>query len=155
MTDTGEVDTALEATVALNFSRLGYQWRDRLFDWTDLTERPLDGRVVIVTGSGRRLRDIAADPDRMEGGVKVSDKLGVIDALLESQRELPAHIGLPVDEALAAGDRGLMERTSSPVGESRTIQEDARVVDEPRHPLAVLVAVQWAAGAREQHAAAA
>jgi len=45
------VDTALEATVALSFSRLGYQWRDRLYGWSDLTERPMHGRVAIVTGS--------------------------------------------------------------------------------------------------------
>jgi len=45
------VDTALEATVVLSFSRLGYQVRDRLFGWSDLTERPMHGKVAIVTGA--------------------------------------------------------------------------------------------------------
>ncbi len=45
------VDTALEGTVALSFSRLGYQWRDRVFGWTDLTERPMHGKVAVVTGA--------------------------------------------------------------------------------------------------------
>jgi dehydrogenase/reductase SDR family protein 12 len=45
------VDAALEATVALSFSRIGYQVRDRLFEWSDLTERPMTGKVAIVTGA--------------------------------------------------------------------------------------------------------
>jgi dehydrogenase/reductase SDR family protein 12 len=44
-------DLAIEATVALSFSRLGYQWRRRLFAWSDLTERPMRGKVVMVTGA--------------------------------------------------------------------------------------------------------
>ncbi len=45
------VDLALEGTVVLSFSRLGYQWRERIFGWTDLTERPMHGRVAVVTGA--------------------------------------------------------------------------------------------------------
>ena len=45
------VDLALEATVALSFSRIGDQVRDRLFEWSDLTERPMTGKVAIVTGA--------------------------------------------------------------------------------------------------------
>ena len=45
------VDAALEGTVALSFSRLGYEWRDRLFEWTDLRERPMRDKVAIVTGA--------------------------------------------------------------------------------------------------------
>jgi dehydrogenase/reductase SDR family member 12 len=44
------VDLALEATVVLSFSRLGYQVRRRLFRWPDDPSR-LEGRVVLVTGS--------------------------------------------------------------------------------------------------------
>jgi len=44
------VDLALEATVVLSFSRLGYQVRRRLFQWPD-DQRRLNGRVVLVTGS--------------------------------------------------------------------------------------------------------
>jgi len=45
------VDSALEATVALSFSRIGFQVRDRLFQWSDLSERPMIGKVAIVTGA--------------------------------------------------------------------------------------------------------
>jgi len=45
------VDHALEATVALSFSRVGYQVRDHLFGWSDLTERPMTGKVALVTGA--------------------------------------------------------------------------------------------------------
>jgi dehydrogenase/reductase SDR family protein 12 len=44
-------DAALEATVALSFSRIGFQVRDRLFQWSDLTERPMAGKVAVVTGA--------------------------------------------------------------------------------------------------------
>lgn len=47
----GAADLALEGTVVLSFSRVGYDVRSRLFRWTDLTERPLHGRVAIVTGA--------------------------------------------------------------------------------------------------------
>ncbi|HEX7444533.1 MAG TPA: SDR family NAD(P)-dependent oxidoreductase [Acidimicrobiales bacterium] len=45
------VDTALEGTILLSFSRVGYDVRSRLFGWSDLTERPMAGRVAIVTGA--------------------------------------------------------------------------------------------------------
>ena len=54
------VDLALEGTVVLSFSRLGYQWRDRLFGWSDLTERPLHGKVAVVTGATSGLGFAAA-----------------------------------------------------------------------------------------------
>jgi dehydrogenase/reductase SDR family protein 12 len=45
------VDAALEGTVVLSFSRVGYDVRSRLFAWSDLTERPMSGKVAIVTGA--------------------------------------------------------------------------------------------------------
>ena len=45
------VDTALEGTVILSFSRVGYDVRSRLFAWTDLSERPMTGKVAVVTGA--------------------------------------------------------------------------------------------------------
>jgi dehydrogenase/reductase SDR family protein 12 len=44
-------DLALEGTVVLSFSRVGYDVRSRLFAWSDLRERPLQGKVAIVTGA--------------------------------------------------------------------------------------------------------
>jgi len=54
------LDHALEATIVLSFSRVGYDVRDRVFGWTDLTERPLAGRVIVVTGATSGLGFAAA-----------------------------------------------------------------------------------------------
>jgi len=45
------IDLALEATVALSFSRFGYQVRNVVFHWSDQPARPMTGKVVIVTGA--------------------------------------------------------------------------------------------------------
>jgi dehydrogenase/reductase SDR family member 12 len=51
------VDLALEATVALSFSRVGYEVRRRVYGWdplappADPASGPLAGRVAIVTGA--------------------------------------------------------------------------------------------------------
>ena len=51
MTIRGLVDGALEATVVGSFTRLGYDARKRLYDWTPLDQLRLDGRTAIVTGA--------------------------------------------------------------------------------------------------------
>lgn len=48
------VDSALEATVVLGFSRVGYSVRRRLWRWDD-DELRLDGRTVLVTGGSSGL----------------------------------------------------------------------------------------------------
>ena len=45
------VDAVLEAGVVGSFTRLGYDARRRLYDWTPLDELRLDGRTAIVTGA--------------------------------------------------------------------------------------------------------
>jgi len=45
------IDGALEATVVLSFTDIGPMIRRRLFDWQDLSELRMDGRVVLVTGA--------------------------------------------------------------------------------------------------------
>ena len=49
------VDHALEATVVLSFSRIGYEVRSRLDDWRDLDDLDGTGRVVVVTGANSGL----------------------------------------------------------------------------------------------------
>ena len=45
------VDAVLEASVVGSFTRLGYDARRRLYDWTPLEELRLDGKTAIVTGA--------------------------------------------------------------------------------------------------------
>ncbi|MGY6500895.1 MAG: SDR family NAD(P)-dependent oxidoreductase [Acidimicrobiales bacterium] len=55
------VDTALEATVVLSFTRLGIAARRHLDDWHDDVEsRPLAGRSVAVTGATSGLGEATA-----------------------------------------------------------------------------------------------
>jgi NAD(P)-dependent dehydrogenase (short-subunit alcohol dehydrogenase family) len=45
------VDDALELAVVPSFTEVGYRVRRRLFDWQDLAELRMDGRVVVLTGA--------------------------------------------------------------------------------------------------------
>jgi dehydrogenase/reductase SDR family member 12 len=49
------VDAALEATVVLSFSRIGYATRSRLADWRPVAELDGAGRTVVVTGANSGL----------------------------------------------------------------------------------------------------
>lgn len=49
------VDTALEATVVLSFSRIGYAVRSRLGDWEPIRDLDGAGRTVVVTGANSGL----------------------------------------------------------------------------------------------------
>lgn len=48
-------DAALEATVALSFSRIGYAVRSRLYDWQPVSDLDGTGRTVVVTGANSGL----------------------------------------------------------------------------------------------------
>ena len=65
--------------------------------------------------SRRRRRDVAV----------------VVGAVLEPERHLPAHVGLPVERPLAGLERGDVQRAAGAAGEAGPVEEDARVVDEP------------------------
>ena len=49
-------------------------------------------------------------------------------SVLQAQRQLPAHIRLPVHEPLAPADRGLVQGAAGPLGPSGPVEEDAGVV---------------------------
>ncbi|MEO8477146.1 MAG: SDR family NAD(P)-dependent oxidoreductase [Actinomycetota bacterium] len=44
-------DGLLETSVIGSFTKLGYEARRRLFSWEDLTDRRIDGKIVLVTGA--------------------------------------------------------------------------------------------------------
>jgi dehydrogenase/reductase SDR family member 12 len=54
------VDKVLEGTIALSFSRVGYQVRRRMFAWDDLDAYDATGRNIIVTGATSGLGRAAA-----------------------------------------------------------------------------------------------
>jgi dehydrogenase/reductase SDR family member 12 len=54
------LDAALEATVVLSFSRVGYEVRRRADDWASLDELDGSGRRVVVTGANSGLGLAAA-----------------------------------------------------------------------------------------------
>jgi dehydrogenase/reductase SDR family member 12 len=54
-------DLALEATIALSFSRVGFEARRRLWSWPDEVRTPMAGRVVVVTGANSGLGLSAAE----------------------------------------------------------------------------------------------
>ena len=45
------IDAAIEATVGLSFSRVGYSARRRLYGWDEPAANVLRGRVAVVTGA--------------------------------------------------------------------------------------------------------
>lgn len=47
----GIVDTLLEAPIVPSFTRIGYETRRRLDDWTDLSDYDLSGQTMVVTGA--------------------------------------------------------------------------------------------------------
>ena len=62
------VDWTLEASVVGSFTRIGYNIRRRLFDWTPLQSLHLDGKVAIVTGATSGLGRAAAESIAALGG---------------------------------------------------------------------------------------
>ena len=86
------VDGALEATIAGSFTTVGYHARKALFDWEDLENLDLAGRVILVTGatsglglaSATRLAERGADvvvlgrdPDRTRAtAARISEAAG-------------------------------------------------------------------------------
>ena len=65
--------------------------------------------------------------------------VGVVGVVLEPQRELPAHLGLPVERSLAGLERRGVQRAADAALEAGAVQEDAGAVDEAGLDLAGLV----------------
>lgn len=79
-------DRVLEATIALSFSRVGYDARRRLFDWDDLSSYSLEGRTIVVTGATSGL------------GLAAATRLAALGASVEV-------VGRDAERTAAAADR--------------------------------------------------
>lgn len=81
MTPRRLVDAALEASVFGSFTRLGFELRQRLYEWTPLERLRLDGKTALVTGAtsglgletahllagqGAHVSVVGRDPERTE-----------------------------------------------------------------------------------------
>lgn len=94
------VDWTLEASVVGSFTRIGYQSRRRLFEWTPLEELDLDGKVAVVTGATSGLGRAAA-----ESIAKLGGDVCIVGRDAErserARREISAAAGRPVEAQLA------------------------------------------------------
>ena len=54
-------DTVLEVPIVTSFTRIGYEARKRLEDWTPLDSYDMTGKVVVLTGATSGLGRAAAE----------------------------------------------------------------------------------------------
>jgi dehydrogenase/reductase SDR family protein 12 len=107
------LDDAMELAVVPSFTDVGFRVRRALFDWEDLSELRMDGRVVAITGptsglglaSARMLSDMGADlrllvRDRAKGE-RLAGELGGDARVLEVDMSDLSSVREVVDEMLA------------------------------------------------------
>lgn len=85
------VDVALEATVVGSFSKLGYELRSRLENWTPLSAYDMVGKTVVVTGPTSGLgREVAVTLKSINANlVLVARNQEKLHALIDELRSRP------------------------------------------------------------------
>ncbi len=127
------VDLALEATVVLSFSKVGYQVRRRVFDWTDVSGA-LDGRVVVVTGATSGLgRALARRLARLGATLVVTGR--DVERTRRARAELVAETANPAIQDRAA-DLGRLDQV---VTLAERIRDDHGRLDALVHNAGALV----------------
>jgi dehydrogenase/reductase SDR family member 12 len=94
------VDSALEFTVVLSFSRVGYAARSRLGSWEPVTNEPAAGRRVLVTGANSGL-GYATALGALRAGARVSLLVRSEEKGDDARTRLARDLGADVDDRVS------------------------------------------------------
>jgi dehydrogenase/reductase SDR family protein 12 len=111
------VDGAMEFAVVPSFTEVGYRARRRLFDWQELADLRMDGRVVVLTGAtsglglatarllagmGARMRLVVRDRGK---GERLAEELGGEAAVVVADLSDLVSVRGAVDELIRTEER--------------------------------------------------
>ena len=92
-------DAVLEAPILTSFTRIGYEARRRLEDWTSLDDYDMTGRVIVVTGATSGLGRAAATQLARCGATLVLVGRSKLTGAVEAERQKLAPEGFLIRTA--------------------------------------------------------